>query len=100
MLLPTLNIGEDASDHLVEQRLKQRAILHFYEVSINPDGLKRPTIVEGAPSTERILLIRGASFSLPDYPADQDDPWYSEDRNDHSHRAPCAWVNARISGKR
>jgi len=48
MLLPTLNIDEDASDRLVEQRLKQRAILRFYEVSINPGGLKRPTIIKGA----------------------------------------------------
>jgi len=79
MLLPTLNIGEDASDRLVERRLKQRAILYFYEVSINPDGLKRSSRVL-RPRT--VLPIRGASFNLPDYPADQDDLWYSEDRND------------------
>jgi len=74
MLLSTLNIDEDTSDRLVEQRLKQRAILHFYEVSINPGGLKRPTIIKGAWSTNRPILIRETSFSLLDYPADRDDP--------------------------
>lgn len=74
MLLPTLNISEDTSDRIVERRLKQRAILRFYEIPINPDEMmKRPTIVKGA-SSKNGSPIRGASFSLPDYPEDQDDP--------------------------